>query len=400
MANTTFRVELFANQGLDASGNAEGQTYLGFATVTTDGNGKATFTASNLAAVPAGEVYLTATATNQSTGDTSPFSHYLLAIPTAVQLTSSASSSTFGQSVTFSATVSASAAGFKTPGGSVDFVDTTTHTVLGTAVLSGGTATLSTTAALSVGTHSIVAVYSDNGIFLGSTSPPLTQTVKGASGTSSITANFNGAPIAAGNDVWFNSVLKVSGLGTSPVTIGLQNATISFTAGGQTYNLAVPNALITFSPTATSASTTYDAGTNTWLTTVPSTGLSGNVFLDGLIFPVMSSLPGGIKNLTWQGTFMSSSPGVSIQWQWAAAVYPAAHFSGDYNALEVKPVDDNHVTLYTGQGGTTPLAQNSDHAGTPEEFKQYVIGGATGGGGSNYTGGYSGTAKVQFVQFD
>jgi hypothetical protein len=38
--------------------------------------------------------------------------------------------------------------------------------------------------------------------------------------------------------------------------------------------------------------------------------------------------------------------------------------------------------------------KNSDHAGTPENFKPFVIGGARGGGGSNYTGLYSGTGKV------
>ena len=56
-------------------------------------------------------------------------------------------------------------------------------------------------------------------------------------------------------------------------------------------------------------------------------------------------------------------------------------FVSDYNLIGVKPVDDNHASVY----------QNSDHAGTPENFKMFVVGGATGGGGSNYTGGYSGT---------
>jgi hypothetical protein len=60
------------------------------------------------------------------------------------------------------------------------------------------------------------------------------------------------------------------------------------------------------------------------------------------------------------------------------------NFSGDYNALGIKPVDDNHLTQY----------QNSDHAGTPEAFRKYVIGGAIGGGGSNYTGSYSSTGHV------
>ncbi len=63
---------------------------------------------------------------------------------------------------------------------------------------------------------------------------------------------------------------------------------------------------------------------------------------------------------------------MKINWQWAAAVYPNPHFSLDYNAIEIKPV-------------TMPDTRN---------FKPYVIAGATGGGGSNYTRGLSGTAAV------
>ena len=54
-------------------------------------------------------------------------------------------------------------------------------------------------------------------------------------------------------------------------------------------------------------------------------------------------------------------------------------FDADYNALGVKPVDDDKKNPYL----------NHDHAGTPENFKPYVIGGATGDGGHNYTGNYS-----------
>jgi hypothetical protein len=173
-ASTTFRLEFFANQGLDPSGNAEGQTYLGFATVTTDGSGNATFTAANLAAIPAGEGYVTATATNQSTGDTSQFSNYL-AVPTSTVLTSSANPSFFGQPVTLTATVSANFSGFGTPVGSVDFVDTTTNTDLGSVALAGGKAML-TTSALNSGPQIITATYAGNTTFLGS-SVTLTLTV-------------------------------------------------------------------------------------------------------------------------------------------------------------------------------------------------------------------------------
>jgi hypothetical protein len=82
--NTTFRVEFFSNLGLDASGNAEGQTVLGLTYVTTDGTGKASFNKSGLTAIPAGQVYLTSTATvatplnaSYTFGDSSEFSPYL-----------------------------------------------------------------------------------------------------------------------------------------------------------------------------------------------------------------------------------------------------------------------------------------------------------------------------------
>jgi hypothetical protein len=73
---------------------------------------------------------------------------------------------------------------------------------------------------------------------------------------------------------------------------------------------------------------------------------------------------------------------VNVNWQWAAAVY--TNFTTAYNALGVKPVDDKVQNPYL----------NADHAGTPENFKQFVIGGATGGGASNYTGSLSSTVTV------
>jgi hypothetical protein len=115
----------------------------------------------------------------------------------------------------------------------------------------------------------------------------------------------------------------------------------------------------------------------------PSSGLAGNTFLSALAFVVPAGgLPGGINPVTWSAVFTSDTPGVTMQWQWAAAVYTS--FSSDYNALGVKPVDDNQASVY----------QNSDHAGTRENYKAFVTAGARGGGASNYTGGYSGTENV------
>ncbi len=144
-----------------------------------------------------------------------------------------------------------------------------------------------------------------------------------------------------------------------------------------------PDANVTFSPSATTATITFSATHNQWQITLPSSGLAGNVLLNAAEFVVPSGgLPGGIQNVTWQANFSTDTSGISLQWQWAAAAYSS--FSTDYGALGVKPVDDNKASQY----------QNSDHAGTPENYMAYLIGGATGGGGSNYTGGYSGTVSL------
>jgi hypothetical protein len=203
-----------------------------------------------------------------------------------------------------------------------------------------------------------------------------------ANGWSAIASNFNGTAIPAGSTVWFSSVFKFSGVGSDPVTLSVTNQTISFTANGANTTLSVPNSVVTIDPSATSAVTTFDAASDSWQTTLP-THFSGNGFLGGVSLPVPNGLPGGINPVTWQGQFTSDTPGVSVNWQWAAAVYTS--FGTDYNSLNVKPVDDNQASAY----------KNSDHAGTPEAFAPFVIGGARGGGGSNFTGSYSATASAK-----
>jgi hypothetical protein len=206
--------------------------------------------------------------------------------------------------------------------------------------------------------------------------------------TSAITSNFNGTAIADGDFVWFNGVAKVSGLSASPTTIFVTHATITFTANGKTYVLAVPDSEITFSASTTLATTNFEVLSSEigsprgWDTDLPFSGLAGNDFLAAVRFKVPAGgLPAGIKNVTWQATFSSGKTGLTVNWQWGAAVYTT--FSTSYNSLGVKPVDDNTASQY----------KDSDHAGTPEDFKAFVVGGARGGGGSNFTGSYSGTGS-------
>jgi hypothetical protein len=203
-------------------------------------------------------------------------------------------------------------------------------------------------------------------------------------------SNFNGTSVPAGTFIWFNAHFKANNVPSNGVTIDFTKGNISFTAGGTSHSLAVPNARITFSPSATCSSTSFDAVTDTWETTVPVSG-DDEIFLTGLAWQVPSGgLPGGANPVNFSGTYSSetNAPGLSIQMQWSAAAYSS--FTTNYNALQVKA---GHQTA-CGQS-------NGDHAGTPEgvdntntPWKHFLIGGPRGGGGSNFTGSWSGTLNI------
>lgn len=71
--NRSFTLEFFAGQDCDPSGFGEGEVFLGATTVSTDDTGLAAFNAA-LAASVSPDAIVTATATSDSTGDTSEFS--------------------------------------------------------------------------------------------------------------------------------------------------------------------------------------------------------------------------------------------------------------------------------------------------------------------------------------
>src|SRR5207249_2401981 len=115
--------------------------------------------------------------TNFITSTSSAVSQVVNQASTTTAVTSSANPSVFGQSVTFTATVTATAPGAGTPSGTVDFKDgASSITGCGAPALPAAAATCATSA-LSVGTHSITAVYSGDTNFTTSTSAVLTQVV-------------------------------------------------------------------------------------------------------------------------------------------------------------------------------------------------------------------------------
>ena len=121
--------------------------------------------------------------------------------------------SVYGQEVTFTATVTASAPGSGTPTGQVMFYDGSTK--IDTATLSNGSASYSTSA-LAVGRHSITVQYSGDTNLTGSTSATLTQVVKQDGSETVVTSSLN--PSAYGQGVTFTATVTAAAPGSGTPT--------------------------------------------------------------------------------------------------------------------------------------------------------------------------------------
>src|SRR6185312_2992823 len=108
-------------------------------------------------------------------GSTANNSQIVNAIATSVALSSSKNPSFAGDSVTFTATVSPTNSGNFIPSGTITFKDGAI--VLGTSTLGSGGVASVTTSALTVGAHTISAVYSGDNIFATSSAPAVSQQV-------------------------------------------------------------------------------------------------------------------------------------------------------------------------------------------------------------------------------
>jgi hypothetical protein len=193
--------------------------------------------------------------------------------------------------------------------------------------------------------------------------------------TTTIVHRFNSKRISAGSYIWFNSSLET--LGTSnfrrqdPVTITVTNSRIIFWVHGKKYSLNVPDSRIQFTSSVSTATTSFI--NNAWETKVP-LAFGDDVFMGGLSYKVPVNLPGNMRNIMWTADVSIDQPGFSMKWRWGAAVY--SKFA-DHAGLNIKPVDGLKFNQY----------QNSDEAGTPENYKSFLTSGATGKRHSkDYTG--------------
>ena len=218
-----------------------GTTLLGSAATVT--NGVATL---NLNILPV-------SATNSITAQYSGDSNYAASTSSAVTLPVSQSSSTTAvnyfpsspvasQNVTLTATVSAVSPGAGAPTGTVQFFNGSTS--LGTATISGGVASL-VTSALGTGTNSVTAQYSGDTNFVASTSPAVSITVA-ATATSTTTVTFSPASPVYGQTVTLTAtVAPISSLSGAPTgTVEFYNGTTLL--GSETLTAGTDSSTATF----------------------------------------------------------------------------------------------------------------------------------------------------------
>ena len=209
-------------------------------TVALNGSGVATFATSSLST---GSQSITAVYSGDADFTTSTSAALTQTVnqdATATKLKSSNNPSVYGQTVTFTATVTASSPGGGTPTGSVAFYDGTT--ALATESLNGGTTTYSTSS-LSVGAHAITAVYSGDGNFTTSTSAAVNQGVNQDKTSTALSSSVN--PATIGQSVTFTSTVTASapGSGTPTGTVTFDDgttalATVTLSGGTASYSTA------------------------------------------------------------------------------------------------------------------------------------------------------------------
>jgi len=241
-----------------------------------------------------------------SSGSLSP-TQFVARTSTATSVVSSQSPSTYGQSVTFTATVTVIPSGVGTPTGAVTF--TIDGVAVGTINLSGGVATFSTSA-LGVGSRAVVVSYGGDTNYNASTSTPvLTQVVNKAGSTTAVTAS--PSPSTYGQSVTFTATVAA----VAPA-VGAPTGTVTFTIDGiavGTINLS--GGVATFSTTALvvgsravvvsySGDTNFNASTSTPVLTQAVNKADTTTSVDS--FP-NSSVFG--QSVTFTATVAALSPG-------------------------------------------------------------------------------------------
>jgi hypothetical protein len=228
--NASHVVQIFSNPTKPAPSQEQGKTFLQSVTVTTDGSGHGTFSLTE----PIG-LYFTASVTDPL-GDTSQLSAAVGSATSATlaasttTVSSSENSVTVGQSVTFTAIVTAPS--FQgTPTGTVTFtIDGQSQAPVSLALVGSSDQAQFTTSTFGAGSHTVTASYSgDTNVSSSSGSLP-TETVT-AQGLNSTTTLLGSSlnPSKVGDAITITAIVSPNGAAGNP------SGTVTFTIDGASH---------------------------------------------------------------------------------------------------------------------------------------------------------------------
>lgn len=226
-------------------------------------------------------------------------------VATTTALTVTPSPSTFGQTITLTATITSTLAGTIPATGTVNFRDG--GTLISTATATGGVATL-TTAGLTVGVHSLTAEYIGDDTYTGSTSSAVSHTVNQVATTIALT-------VAPGASVFGQALTFTATVTSAAAGIGPPTGTVTFLDGTTTLGtatLAGGSATFSTSTLAVGAHTlTAVYGGDTIFSGSSSAAVSRTVDRAGTTTVVTSSAnPAGINlPVTFTVTVSALAPG-------------------------------------------------------------------------------------------
>jgi CSLREA domain-containing protein len=316
-ASTTFRIEFFSNVTANLSGNGEGQTFIGFANVTTNGTCNASF-GPLVFAVPPGQTVFSATATDPA-NNTSEFSVAFAAgapaaAPPTIAKSFGAASIALNGSTSLSFTINNPNAATTLTG--VGFTDTlpaglvvSTPNALtgscggGTITATAGLGAISLTGATLAGNSSCAFSANVTGTTVGTknnTTGAVTSTEGGAGGTASAGVTVLGAPACPAITV--NPLTLPSGTVGTPY-----NQTVSASGGTSPYTFSVssgtlPAGLILNAATGAITGTPNTAGTfNFSITATDAVACSGSSAYTPVIAAAAGQVPAGGPTLDFIG---------------------------------------------------------------------------------------------------
>ncbi len=322
--------------------------------------------------------------TNYTTAVSTAVSQVVNKAASTVTLASAPNPSTFGASVTFTATVTAGATG------TVTFEDGATS--LGTGTIASGVATL-TVSTLSVGTHPITANYGGDTNYTTAVSTAVSQVVNKAASTVTLASLPN--PSTFGAVVTFTATVTsgatgtvtfedgATSLGTGTIASGVATLTVSTLAvgthpitasyGGDTnYNSAVSTAVSQVVNKAISTVTLASSpnpsafGTSVTLTATVTAGATGTVtFEDGATSLGTGTIASGVATLTVSTLAVGTHP-------------ITASYGGDTNYTAAVSTAVSQVVNKAAATVTLISAPNPSTFGAVVTLTATVTAGATG----------------------